>query len=214
MAPTRSSSISAPSLCSAFAIADSSTFLSIDAALRLPKLSCSTARSTGKPRTWSATSLAFREDRRAYRNVAETSMVLAPSALFLRFPISGVAAKRAGRRKFAQLVTYHVFGNQNRYMLPAVVNRDREADHLRDHHRTPRPCSNWPPAVRRPGRLNLSDQMVVYERALLDRAWHDSEPPLLAPVPSAYDHRRSSLVSSRFVSLRRNTPGRHGMAAT
>ena len=57
--------MSAPSLCSAFAIADSSTFLSIDAALCRLKLYNSTARSTGRPLTWSATSLAFCGERRA-----------------------------------------------------------------------------------------------------------------------------------------------------
>src|SRR3569832_369560 len=67
---TFSSSTSAPSLCSALAIADSSTFLNSSAAFLLLNASRLSARSTGSPRTWSATRRPFCAELRAYLNVA------------------------------------------------------------------------------------------------------------------------------------------------
>ena len=70
--------MSAPSLCSAFAIADSSTFLMILAPFFGLNASTLNARSTGNPRIWSATRRPFWADRRTPRNVAVVCIVLAP----------------------------------------------------------------------------------------------------------------------------------------
>src|SRR2546428_13586428 len=61
---TLSSSTSAPSLCSALAIADSSTFLMMCAPFFGLKASRLSAFSTGSPRIWSATSRPFWADSR------------------------------------------------------------------------------------------------------------------------------------------------------
>ena len=54
-----------------------------------------------------------------------------------------VFLKYARRRKFAELVTNHVFGHKNRLKNLSVVNQKRVADKIRRHHRTPRPGLNW-----------------------------------------------------------------------
>src|SRR5690554_4644175 len=72
---TLKSSTSAPSLCSALAIADSSTFLIISAAFLLLKVSRLSASSTFFPRIWSATKRAFWAEMRAPDNFAATSII-------------------------------------------------------------------------------------------------------------------------------------------
>src|SRR5881275_624469 len=54
-----------------------------------------------------------------------------------------VFLKHTRRRKFAELVTNHVFGHENRLKNLSVVNQKRVADKIRRHHRTPRPGLNW-----------------------------------------------------------------------
>src|SRR6266446_4494210 len=71
---TLSSSTSAPSLCSALAIADSSTFLMMCAPFFGLKASRLSAFSTGSPRIWSATSRPFWAERRTPYSVARVSM--------------------------------------------------------------------------------------------------------------------------------------------
>src|SRR5918994_1472005 len=75
MLVTRNSSISAPSLCSAFAIADSIAFLISPAAFFCVNDKMFSALSTGLPRTRSATSLPFCADRRTPRTDAVVSIV-------------------------------------------------------------------------------------------------------------------------------------------
>src|SRR5690606_3520186 len=73
---TRRSSTSAPSLCSALAMADSSTFLINSAAFLLLKVRRFSASSTFLPRIWSATKRAFWAEMRAPDNFAATSIIL------------------------------------------------------------------------------------------------------------------------------------------
>src|SRR5690606_13831414 len=68
------SSTSAPSLCSALATADSSTFFMISAAFLLLKASRLSASPTFFPRIWSATRRAFWAEMRAPDNLAATSI--------------------------------------------------------------------------------------------------------------------------------------------
>src|SRR6185369_14352163 len=73
---TLSSSTSAPSLCSALAIADSSTFLMMTAPFFGLKARMLSAWSTGRPRIWSATSRPFCADSRTPRRIALVSIGL------------------------------------------------------------------------------------------------------------------------------------------
>src|SRR5213078_4213534 len=109
----------APSLCSALAIADSSTLRMIRApflGLNASKLS---ALSTGIPRIWSATRRPFWADNRTPRNTAEVFIVISSFPLLLRrrsrshcdFLVTGVALESTGQRKFAQFVSHHVFAD-------------------------------------------------------------------------------------------------------
>jgi len=50
-----------------------------------------------------------------------------------------VFLKHARRRKFAELVTYHVLGDENGMKRLPVMHQKRVADKIRRHHRAPRP---------------------------------------------------------------------------
>src|SRR5215831_8849214 len=76
-----SSSMSAPSLCSALAIADSSTRLMILAPFFGLKLSRLSALSTARPRIWSATRRPFCAESRTPRRVAVVCMAMLPYLL-------------------------------------------------------------------------------------------------------------------------------------
>ena len=72
------------------------------------------------------------------------SSQLKNSQLFRHFRrVRTVFLKHTRRRKFAELVTNHVFGHENRLKNLSVVNQKRVADKIRRHHRTPRPGLNW-----------------------------------------------------------------------
>src|SRR5271156_4980348 len=126
---TFSSSMSAPSLCSALAIADSSTRLMILAPFFGLNVSTLSALSTGRPRIWSATSRPFWADRRTPRRMALVSM---PTSLFPRsgrrrdnLLVRRVGLESARERELAELVTDHVFRHVHRNMLLAIVDGDR-----------------------------------------------------------------------------------------
>src|SRR5438128_1976649 len=133
--------MSAPSLCSALAIADSSTFLMIPAPFFGLNDSTFSARSTGRPRIWSATSRPFCADSRTPRNMALVSMSV---SLLLRRRRSGLALsrvrlERAGQRELAELVADHVLRHIDRYVLPAVMDGDRQPDEIGRDRRAARP---------------------------------------------------------------------------
>src|SRR5882672_10620038 len=89
---TFNSSTSAPSLCSALAIADSSTFLMICAPFFGLKASRLSAFSTGRPRIWSATSRPFWAESRTPYSVARVCML---SPYFFSPPAAGAGAAGA-----------------------------------------------------------------------------------------------------------------------
>ena len=45
----------------------------------------------------------------------------------------------AGQRELTQFMTNHILVNQNGHMLPAIVYRDRQSNHLREYRRAARP---------------------------------------------------------------------------
>src|SRR5690606_31476201 len=176
-----SSSISAPALFSALAIADSTSFLIRPAAFLSENLSRLTARSAGMPRTWSATSRAFCGEMRAVRSTAVRVLIAVrsrrPALNFSRVALSIVRSLPARLLvatvtlegpcdgKFAKLVADHVLVDQDRNVVLAVVDGNGEPDHFRQDHRTTRPGLDRLLGVARS--FHLLDQMVVDERALL-----------------------------------------------
>jgi hypothetical protein len=75
--------------------------------------------------------------------------------------------ERARRRELAELVADHVLGDVDGQMPPAVVDRDRVADHLGDDRRTPRPRLDRT-AVVHALRRHLLHQVLVDERTFFD----------------------------------------------
>lgn len=53
-----------------------------------------------------------------------------------------MALEEAGRRKFAELVSDHVFSDIDGYKLLAIVYVEIQADKIRRYHRTARPSLN------------------------------------------------------------------------
>src|SRR5262245_51582957 len=167
MRATFSSSMSASWLCSAFAIADSSTLRTSLAPFFGVYASTASASPTGWPRTMSATRRHFCGEMRAWRRVADTCIALLRDRLDLLG--RGVALENPRRRELAELVADHVLGDEHRHVLAAVVHGDRESDHVRQDHRAPRPGLDRAAVVLVPRRLHLLREVQVHERALLQR---------------------------------------------
>src|SRR5437762_1252673 len=214
---TLSSSMSAPSLCSALAVADSRTFLMIFAPFLGLKDSKVSALSTGSPRIWSATSRPFWADRRTPRRIALVSMS-GSSPLRRRrrrhhLLVRRMRLERTGQRELAELVPDHILRDVNRNVLLAVVNRNRQADEIRRYRRASRPGLDRPLVGGRPRGFDLRLQVVIDERTLLDRTCHLSL-PLLHRVPAADDHVVGALVLAGVISLAWRAPRRHRMMSS
>src|SRR5688572_5577308 len=106
------------------------------------------ASSTFLPRTRSTISRTFCGEAFRYFRVAVASMTVSllsrccrsrcrPGRLggFLDL-LAAVALERAGQRKLAELVSDHVLGDVHRHELPAVVDGDGVANHVRRDGRT------------------------------------------------------------------------------
>src|SRR5690606_2055787 len=132
------------------------------AAFLSENFSRSSARATGRPRTWSATRRAFCGEMRTVRRMAFASMVIS----LLRLLVAAVTLEGTGLGGLAQLVAYHVIVDRLGDVVLAVVHGDREADHFRLHGGTTRPGLERLLAVARG--LHLLLQVVVDERALLE----------------------------------------------
>src|SRR5690348_14972056 len=136
---TLSSSTSAPRLFSAFATAESSTFLMRCAAFLSLNCRRFVACPTPRPRTWSATRRAFCAEMRAPRRMALASIVI---SLLLRLGgllVGRMTLERARHGELAELVPDHVLVDEHRHVLAAVVDRERQTDHFRNDHRAARP---------------------------------------------------------------------------
>src|SRR3954454_9729646 len=113
--------MSAPSLCSALAIADSRHFLMMPAARFWVKVRILSAWSTFLPRTRSATSRPLSAERRTPRTIERVSIVVSPLSLLLRgLLVGGVALEGARHRKLAELAADHLIGDVDRLVLLAV----------------------------------------------------------------------------------------------
>ena len=182
-----SSSMSAPSLCSALAIADSSTLRMITAPFLGLNCRMLSACSTGMPRIRSATSRPFWADRRTpfslavvfisgfliswpRRGAGAAGAAPAVGADFLSPPGAaaaaatrraglGVALEDAGVRKLAQLVADHVLGDVHRDVLLAVVHGDGQAHEIGQDGRAARPGLDRALVVGLLRRFDLLDQV-------------------------------------------------------
>src|SRR5258708_758089 len=103
------------------------------------KPSCARGRAGGSPRIGSATRVSLRAPVRRFFRTAMASvsptrrsdfglpMALGP----LHFLVGGMAVEGARRREFAEAVTHHVFGHQDRHELVSVVDAEGQPDELR-----------------------------------------------------------------------------------
>src|SRR5574343_470253 len=94
------------------------------------------------------------------------------SSLLLGLLAGGVTLERPGQRKLAELVTDHILGHENRDMLLAIVDRDRQADELGEDRRTTRPGLDRALVIGGANCLDLVDQVRINKRALFERTSH------------------------------------------
>ena len=83
-----------------------------------------------------------------------------------------MAFERPSRSKLPELVADHVFGDEDRHVLTAVVHGDRVTEHGGHDHR---PAGPGLDDILRAGLVldvDLLHQVAVDERALLQTAWH------------------------------------------
>src|SRR3954470_1160638 len=91
----------------------------------------------------------------------------------LRFPVVlDVTLERPRRGELAQLVSNHRLRDEHRHVLASVVDRERVSDEVGDDGRPTRPGLDDLLGVLLVLDVDLLEQMVVDERALLQAAWH------------------------------------------
>src|SRR6266498_130933 len=220
-------------LCSALAMAESSTFLTARADARGVNCSTRRASSTWRPRMRSMTRRALNGETRTNRACAltprfswawafsdislvplsslTTSAARAASANPGRPLLGAVDAEGPGRRELAELVADHRLGDVHGHVLAPIVDRDRVPDHVGDDRGAPRPGLDDPlvaPAVQL---VDLLQQVVIHKGALFQRASHRLPSPPLAAT--AEDELVGGLVAVAGATLRL-APRAHRVAAT
>src|SRR5690625_4138546 len=156
-----------------------------------------TARSAGRPRTWSATRRAFCGEMRAVRRTALASIVISLPGL----PVAAVTLERAGQGELTELVADHVLVDQHRDVVAAVMHGDRVALHFRQDHRAARPGLDR--TLARARGLHLLEQVVVNEGTFLEGTWHGRSAPAVA-----HDELLGARVVTRLVTLGGHAPWR------
>src|SRR5207244_7864162 len=168
--------------CSAFATAESSTFVSVR--LGPSGVSCSTRRasSTCRPRMRSTDRRIFRGEIRMYLAEALASICVALLERGAPFGVVPVGAEGPGQRELPQLVPDHGFGDEHRDVLAAVVHGDGVSHHLRNDGRAAGPGLDDPLLPATVHINNLLHKIVIDERPLLDRTQHRLSPSLPTPA--------------------------------
>src|SRR5262245_62034641 len=82
--------------------------------------------------------------------------------------VSAVFLECAGRRKFAESMTDHIFGHEHRGENLAVMNVESDADEIRRNHRAPRPGFDRRFGFCVFGLLDFLLQVKIYERTFFD----------------------------------------------
>src|SRR5215472_10101672 len=157
------------------------------AAARGVNLSTVSASDTGRPTTVAATSRALRGVRRTPDASACTSI---PSFFLLErraaLGVMAVSAELAGHGELAELVPDHRLRDEHGDVLAAVVDADRQPDHLREDVAAARPGLDDPLLAGGLQLLHLLEEVLVAERAFLRASAHCSLLPgsLLGPTPN------------------------------
>src|SRR5258708_3801606 len=162
--------MSAPSLCSALAMADSSTFLMITAAFFCVNVRMLRAWSTFLPRIRSATRRPLSTDRRTPRRTARVSDMF--YSLLLGFFVRRVTLEGTGQREFAELVADHLVSHIHGHVLLAVVHGDGQTDELGQNHGATRPGLDGLLVLGGDGLFGLCQQVMVNKRTLFKRTSH------------------------------------------
>src|SRR5262245_51738710 len=181
------------------------------------------AAPTCLPRTSAATCPTFRGATRRYLGCAFDSMAAPRGSYALRLLarrrlgdllLRRVADEGAGGGDLAQLVAHHVLGHEHRDELPPVVHGEGVAHELGEDGGPARPGLHHLLLVALDQVLHLLGEVLVDERALLDRTRHVLLLPLLAadagPAPGD-DELVGALVGARGEALGLLAPGRDGV---
>jgi hypothetical protein len=83
--------------------------------------------------------------------------------------------KHPGGRKFAELVTNHVLGDENGMKSLSVVHQKRVADKVRRHHRASRPGFDRFLSARSVHLVDLLQKMRLDEGSFLQRSSHKNQ---------------------------------------
>ncbi|CDZ89172.1 conserved hypothetical protein [Rhodococcus ruber] len=89
-----------------------------------------------------------------------------------------VALERTGRRELAELVADHRLRDEHRHVLATVVDGERVTDEVGQNGGTARPGLDDLLGALFVLRIDLRQEVVVDERALLEAAWHSLTPSL------------------------------------
>src|SRR3569833_3883990 len=153
---------------SALAIALSSVFFTGPAIRLREKVSSARALSTFLPRIICATRFSFWPLVRSRRRTALASLSLSarlvfglPMLLPLGLLVGRVTVVGTGRCELAELVTDHLFGDDDRHVLVAVVDAEGQADELRHDGRAAAPHLDHVVAACCPGLVGLVEQFFV-----------------------------------------------------
>src|SRR3569623_1287764 len=155
------------------AMALSSVFFTGPAIRLREKVSSARALSTFLPRIICATRLSFCPLVRSRRRTALASLSFSARLVFglpillpLGFLVGRMPVVGAGRRELAKLVADHLFRDDDRHGLVAVVVTEGQADELRHDGRAAAPHLDHVVAAGSAGLLGLHEQVAVDERAL------------------------------------------------
>src|ERR1700681_4839866 len=125
-----------------------------------------------------------------------------------------MAIERARRRELAELVADHLLRHHHRNVLLPIVDTEGQPDELRQYRRPPAPYLDHFVPARRTRLLGLLEQIAVDEWALPNRSHHDASLLFLPRVAARNDEFGGGLVLAGLLSLGRETPRRHWVAAT
>src|SRR5271166_3123693 len=90
------------------------------------------------------------------------------------FAVRRMAVEHSRRRELSELVTNHLFGDQHRNVLLAVIDAECQPDELRQYGRAPAPDADHLVTTRCARGFCLLEQIPVDERAFPNRTCHDA----------------------------------------
>src|ERR1700749_4948848 len=136
--------------------------------------------------------------RRSVTGMARSPLAAPASAAAALPVVLYVPAGGAGRGEIPELVGRHRVGHEHGNVLPAVVDRDRVADHGRHDHGATRPGLDHVVGALVVLGVHLLHQVVVHEGTLLQAArhWSDSS-ALLAGTTTTDDLLVAGLAAAR-----------------